>query len=120
MCTLHAPTVFYRGISYISTILYRVARGLAGTTGRWMRSSTSSTDEYRICSVCQLHSVEDEDHFVFECSVYRSLRTVEYLDLFVGHHKLRSFIWARQTSRGLLVTIRDCVWTRTHVRTLVS
>jgi hypothetical protein len=57
---------------------------LAGTTGRWMRSSTSSIDEHRIGSVCRLHSVEDEDHFIFECPVYRFLKMVEYPDLFVG------------------------------------
>jgi hypothetical protein len=42
--------------------------------------------------VCRLHKVEDEDHFVFECPVYKFLRTVEYPDLFVGHHSLRSFM----------------------------
>jgi hypothetical protein len=70
-----------------------------------MRSSTSSAGEHRICSVCRLHSVEYEDHSIFECPVYRFLRTVEYPDLFVGHHSLRSFLAPRQTSRGLLVTL---------------
>jgi hypothetical protein len=73
---------------------------LAGTTGRWMRSSISSADEDRICSVCRLHSVHDDDHFIFEYPVYRFLRTVEYPDTI-----LYALLWARQTSRGLLVTL---------------
>jgi hypothetical protein len=43
-------------------------------------------------SLSVIHSVEDEDHFLFECPVDRFLRTVEYPDLFVGHHTLRSFM----------------------------
>jgi hypothetical protein len=72
---------------------------LAGTTGRWMRSSTSSADEHRICSVCRLHTIEDEDRFIFERPLYRFLRTVESLDLFVGHHSLRSFMGQTDQSR---------------------
>jgi hypothetical protein len=37
-------------------------------------------------------SVEHEDHFIFECPIYRFLRTVEYPDLFVGRHSLCSFM----------------------------
>jgi hypothetical protein len=100
------------------------SHNLAGTTGRWMRSSTSSADEHRICSVSWLHSVEDEDHFIFECPVYRFMRTVKYPDLFVGHHSLRSLIDQADQSRvashirvGLL-SARFRI--RTHVRRLVS
>jgi hypothetical protein len=92
---------------------------LAGTTGRWMHSSTSSADEYRICSVCRLHRVENEDHFIFECPVYRFLRTVEYPELFVGHHSLRSFMGQTDQLR-VASYIRDCLRTRTYVWTLVS
>jgi hypothetical protein len=92
---------------------------LAGTTGRWMRSSTSSIDEHWICSVCLLHSVEDEDHFISECPEYRFLRTVKYPDLFVRHHSLRSFMGQADQSR-VACFIRDCFRTRTHVLTLVS
>jgi hypothetical protein len=85
-----------------------------------MRSSTSSIDEHRICSNCRLHSVEDEDHcFIFECPVYRFLRTVEYPDLFVGHHSLRSFMGQADQSR-VASFIRDSFRTRTHLLTLVS
>jgi hypothetical protein len=41
------------------------------------------------------------DHFIFECPVYRFLRTIEYPDLFIGYHSLRSFMG--QTD--LLVTL---------------
>jgi hypothetical protein len=37
--------------------------------------------------------------------VYRYLRTVEYPNLFVGHCIVYALLWARQTSRGLLVAL---------------
>jgi hypothetical protein len=96
---------------------------LAGTTGRWMRSCTSSADERRICSICRLHRVEGDgiriNLFSNECPVYRFLRTVKNPDLFVGHHSLRSFMGRADQSR-VASYIRDCFRTRTHVRTLVS
>jgi hypothetical protein len=92
---------------------------LAGITGRWMRSSTSFADEHRICLVCRLHTVEDDDHFIFECLVYRFLRMVKYSDLFVGHRSLRSFMGQAGQSR-VASSIRGCFRSRTHVRTLVS
>jgi hypothetical protein len=69
--------------------------------------------------ICWLYRVEDEHHFIFECPVYRFLRTVQHPEHFVGHHSLRSFMGQTDQLRVARYN-RDCFQTWTYVRTLVS
>jgi hypothetical protein len=56
--------------------------------------NSSSSHMRQLCSFCRLDRIEDEDHFLFECPVYRHLRSVKYPDLFLGYcsHSLRHFM----------------------------
>jgi hypothetical protein len=50
--TYAGRTVFTK--AYRTSARFRTgSHDLAGTTGQWMRSSTSSADEHRICSACR-------------------------------------------------------------------
>jgi hypothetical protein len=80
---------------------------LAGTTGRWVARESSSSHEHRLCTQCRLHRIEDEKHFIFECPVYRFLKTVQYPDLFVGRSSLRSFM-GQADQYCVASFIRDC------------
>ena len=94
---------------------------LAAITGRWgaIEHHSSSSHMRQLCSLCRLDRVEDEDHFLFECPVYRYLRTVEYADLFLGRCSvsLRHFMGQANQQR-VASFIRDCFRTRDYVRTL--
>lgn len=92
---------------------------LASVTGRWVvpRDSPSS-HTHRLCTLCRLNRIEDEDHFIFECPTYRLLRTSQYPDLFSAStsQNLRKFLG--QDQHRVASFIRDCFRTRDHVRTL--
>lgn len=93
---------------------------LAVATGRWTLTRDSpSSHSHRLCSLCPLHRVEDEDHFIFECPAYRFLRTDVYPDLFIGRtsRSLRHFIGQRNQHR-VASFIRDGFKTRKYVQTL--
>ena len=64
--------------------------GLHVDTGRF--DSQKLPREDRVCHVCQSSSVEDEHHFLFDCSVYAHIRDT-FADLFQGcPHTVASFI----------------------------
>jgi hypothetical protein len=67
----------------------------------------SSADEHRIYAEYVGHIVQRIRTILFLRAQYiLLLRMVEYPDLFVGHpDSLYALFWARQTNRGLLVTL---------------
>ena len=92
---------------------------LASVTGRWVvpRDSPSS-HTHRLCTLCRLDRIEDEDHFIFECPTYRFLRTSQYPDLFSASTSENLCKFLGQDQHRVASFIRDCFRTRDHVRTL--
>ncbi len=119
MCAPYIYTSYFTE-AYRTLARFRTgSHDLAGTTGRWVSRDSTSSFEHRLCTLCHLGRVEDEDHLVFECSVYSALRVHAYPDLFVGASSLRLFL-GHQNQQRIASFIRDCFRTRTYVRTLVS
>ena len=93
---------------------------LAGVTGRWgVARDSHSSHLHRLCSLCHLNRVEDEDHFVFECPAYRFLRTDRYMDLFVGQSafSLRHFL-GQENQQRVANFVREAFRTRDYIQTL--
>jgi hypothetical protein len=56
---------------------------LAAVIGRWgVERDYSSFHMRQLCSFCRLNRIEDKDHFLFECPLYRHLRSIKCPDLF--------------------------------------
>ena len=93
---------------------------LAGVTGRWgVARDSHSSHLHRLCSLCGLNRVEDEDHFIFECPAYRFLRIDRFPDLFVGQsaYSLRHFM-GQENQQRVASFIRESFRTRDYIQTL--
>jgi hypothetical protein len=82
---------------------------LASVTGRWVVPRDSpSFHTHRLCTLCRLDRIEDEDHFIFECPTYRLRRMLQYPDLFADNTSKNIHKFLGQDQHRVASFIRDC------------
>jgi Reverse transcriptase (RNA-dependent DNA polymerase) len=91
----------------IRTILARFrtrSHNLEIETGIWARTPV----ENRTCKCCNLNSVEDEMHFVFDCPLYSQIRQVFHKDIFEDNNRNMHSLFTKGKVNATGQFLRQC------------